>query len=179
MMCRVIICWNFLLVECCGMMCRVIIRWKLLLKKWCRNDVKDYYLLKTLEKWLCPIFFRLSKIVNVFFFFWTDEVYYERRGEMKEIYLKQNTAQQFKTGAWLQSNLGHNSSSIHLFVPTNQSAATEAHIMELQNTVKEALNALYHHPDDAVRMQADRWLQDFQRTIDAWQVIIAEIAFFF
>ncbi|TYJ25889.1 hypothetical protein E1A91_A07G079800v1 [Gossypium mustelinum] len=42
--------------------------------------------------------------------------------------------------------------------------------MELQNTVKEALNALYHYPDDAVRMQADRWLQDFQRTIDAWQV---------
>ncbi|KAI8543531.1 hypothetical protein RHMOL_Rhmol08G0225800 [Rhododendron molle] len=42
--------------------------------------------------------------------------------------------------------------------------------MELQNTVKEALNALYHHPDDAVRMQADRWLQEFQRTIDAWQV---------
>ncbi|KAL3528279.1 hypothetical protein ACH5RR_007601 [Cinchona calisaya] len=42
--------------------------------------------------------------------------------------------------------------------------------MELQNTVKEALNALYHHPDDAVRMQADRWLQNFQRTIDAWQV---------
>ncbi|XP_021292481.1 transportin MOS14 [Herrania umbratica] len=42
--------------------------------------------------------------------------------------------------------------------------------MELQSTVKEALNALYHHPDDAVRMQADRWLQDFQRTIDAWQV---------
>lgn len=50
--------------------------------------------------------------------------------------------------------------------------------MELQNTVKEALNALYHHPDDAVRMQADRWLQDFQRTIDAWQVIIAEFAVF-
>lgn len=43
--------------------------------------------------------------------------------------------------------------------------------MELQNTVKEALNALYHHPDDAVRMQADRWLQDFQHTIDAWQVL--------
>ncbi|KAL8141960.1 hypothetical protein V2J09_014992 [Rumex salicifolius] len=42
--------------------------------------------------------------------------------------------------------------------------------VELQNTVKEALNALYHHPDDSVRMQADRWLQDFQRTIDAWQV---------
>lgn len=43
--------------------------------------------------------------------------------------------------------------------------------MELQNTVKEALNALYHHPDDTVRMQADRWLQDFQRTLDAWQVL--------
>ncbi|XP_021887259.1 transportin MOS14-like isoform X2 [Carica papaya] len=42
--------------------------------------------------------------------------------------------------------------------------------MEHQNTVKEALNALYHHPDDAVRMQADRWLQNFQRTLDAWQV---------
>lgn len=42
--------------------------------------------------------------------------------------------------------------------------------MELQNTVKEALNVLYHHPDDAVRVQADGWLQDFQHTIDAWQV---------
>ncbi|KAI4326671.1 hypothetical protein MLD38_031959 [Melastoma candidum] len=42
--------------------------------------------------------------------------------------------------------------------------------MELQNAVKEALNALYHHPDDGVRMQADRWLQGFQHTIDAWQV---------
>lgn len=43
--------------------------------------------------------------------------------------------------------------------------------MELQNTVKEALNALYHHPDDTVRMQADRYLQEFQRTLDAWQVL--------
>ncbi|KAL9688454.1 hypothetical protein QQ045_032875 [Rhodiola kirilowii] len=42
--------------------------------------------------------------------------------------------------------------------------------MDLQNAVKDALKALYHHPDDAVRMQADRWLQEFQRTIDAWQV---------
>ncbi|XP_073000686.1 transportin MOS14 [Typha latifolia] len=42
--------------------------------------------------------------------------------------------------------------------------------MDLQNTVKEALNALYHHPDDAVRVRADRWLQEFQHTIDAWQV---------
>lgn len=43
--------------------------------------------------------------------------------------------------------------------------------MELQNTVKEALNALYHHPDDSIRARADRWLQDFQRTVDAWQVV--------
>uniref|UniRef100_A0A7N0U001 Uncharacterized protein n=1 Tax=Kalanchoe fedtschenkoi TaxID=63787 RepID=A0A7N0U001_KALFE len=42
--------------------------------------------------------------------------------------------------------------------------------MDLQSTVKQALTALYHHPEDAVRMDADRWLQDFQRTIDAWQV---------
>ncbi|KAJ4972453.1 hypothetical protein NE237_005627 [Protea cynaroides] len=42
--------------------------------------------------------------------------------------------------------------------------------MELQETVKKALHALYHHPDDAIRMQADRWLQNFQRTFDAWQV---------
>ncbi|KAF4349554.1 hypothetical protein F8388_012242 [Cannabis sativa] len=42
--------------------------------------------------------------------------------------------------------------------------------MDLQSSVKQALNALYHHPDAAVRMEADRWLQDFQRTLDAWQV---------
>ncbi|XP_047316788.1 transportin MOS14 [Impatiens glandulifera] len=42
--------------------------------------------------------------------------------------------------------------------------------MELQNAVKQALNALYHHPDDAVHIEADRWLQEFQRTLDAWQV---------
>ncbi|KAJ4851378.1 Transportin mos14 [Turnera subulata] len=42
--------------------------------------------------------------------------------------------------------------------------------MELQSLVTQALNTLYHHPDDAFRMQADRWLQGFQRTIDAWQV---------
>jgi hypothetical protein len=37
-------------------------------------------------------------------------------------------------------------------------------------TVKEALSALYHHPDDAIRTAADRWLQKFQHTLDAWQV---------
>nr|VDC95695.1 unnamed protein product [Brassica oleracea] len=41
--------------------------------------------------------------------------------------------------------------------------------MEHENAVKEALNALYHHPDDTVRAQADRWLQNFQGTLDAWQ----------
>lgn len=41
--------------------------------------------------------------------------------------------------------------------------------MELQAAVKEALNALYHHPDDTVRVEADRWLQKFQGTLDAWQ----------
>ncbi|XP_020519422.1 transportin MOS14 isoform X2 [Amborella trichopoda] len=41
---------------------------------------------------------------------------------------------------------------------------------ELQSTLKEALNALYHHPDPEVQRQAERWLQDFQRSIDAWQV---------
>ena len=39
--------------------------------------------------------------------------------------------------------------------------------------MKEALNALYHHPDNTLRMQADRWLQDFQRTLDAWQVLLS------
>lgn len=51
--------------------------------------------------------------------------------------------------------------------------------MDLQNTVKNALNALYHHEDDAVRMQADLWLQEFQRTIDAWQVQIFLFLFIF
>jgi hypothetical protein len=51
--------------------------------------------------------------------------------------------------------------------------------MDLQNTVKEALNALYHHPDDTVRMQADRYLQDFQRTLDAWQVLYSILSLLF
>lgn len=48
--------------------------------------------------------------------------------------------------------------------------------MEHEKAVKEALNALYHHPDDTVRVQADRWLQNFQGTLDAWQ---ASFLFFF
>ncbi|OEL21061.1 Transportin MOS14 [Dichanthelium oligosanthes] len=44
--------------------------------------------------------------------------------------------------------------------------------MEAQatETVKQALAALYHHPDDGIRTAADRWLQEFQHTLDAWQV---------
>ncbi|WVZ11658.1 hypothetical protein V8G54_016188 [Vigna mungo] len=56
------------------------------------------------------------------------------------------------------------------FVALSTNLTLSFQTMDLQNTVKEALNALYHHPDDAVRMQADRYLQDFQRTLDAWQV---------
>ncbi|KAL6883266.1 hypothetical protein ACP4OV_010680 [Aristida adscensionis] len=37
-------------------------------------------------------------------------------------------------------------------------------------TLKEALTALYHHPDATIRTAADRWLQEFQHTLDAWQV---------
>ncbi|XP_076926427.1 transportin MOS14-like [Bidens hawaiensis] len=42
--------------------------------------------------------------------------------------------------------------------------------MAHEKIVKDALNALYHHPDDAIRSQADHWLQNFQRTLVAWQV---------
>lgn len=50
-------------------------------------------------------------------------------------------------------------------------------------TVKEALAALYHHPDDTIRTAADRWLQKFQHTLDAWQVragvLLCSIRFMF
>ncbi|WMV37586.1 hypothetical protein MTR67_030971 [Solanum verrucosum] len=39
--------------------------------------------------------------------------------------------------------------------------------MKLHNIIKEALNPLYLNN---VHIQADQWLQDFQHTIDAWQV---------
>lgn len=45
--------------------------------------------------------------------------------------------------------------------------------MDHQNAVKEALNALYHHPQDEVRSKADEYLQGIQRSIDAWQVLYA------
>ncbi|KAK4730784.1 hypothetical protein R3W88_023772 [Solanum pinnatisectum] len=40
--------------------------------------------------------------------------------------------------------------------------------MELHNIVKKALNPSYLN---TVHIQADQWLQDFQRTIDAWQYL--------
>lgn len=95
--------------------------------------------------------------------------------------LTDNRHTQIQTAAWLHAKsvaqfiiVSSPSFPVYLCVyPPIDSLQREAEIMELQNTVKEALNALYHHPDDAVRMHADRWLQDFQRTIDAWQVISA------
>eukprot|EP00240_Pyramimonas_obovata_P002590 CAMPEP_0118943288 /NCGR_PEP_ID=MMETSP1169-20130426/38014_1 /TAXON_ID=36882 /ORGANISM="Pyramimonas obovata, Strain CCMP722" /LENGTH=723 /DNA_ID=CAMNT_0006888509 /DNA_START=206 /DNA_END=2373 /DNA_ORIENTATION=- len=36
--------------------------------------------------------------------------------------------------------------------------------------LKEALGALYHHPDGSVRRQANGWLEKFQQTPEAWQV---------
>lgn len=37
-------------------------------------------------------------------------------------------------------------------------------------TLKQALEALHRHPDADVRTQADRWLEEFQQTQEAWQV---------
>lgn len=35
-------------------------------------------------------------------------------------------------------------------------------------TVLQALESLYKNPDKAAKDQANRWLQDFQQTPDAW-----------
>ncbi|GLJ36877.1 hypothetical protein SUGI_0745270 [Cryptomeria japonica] len=42
--------------------------------------------------------------------------------------------------------------------------------MAYSQQVEAALRALYHHPDAPVRRDANKWLQDFQRSMDAWQV---------
>ncbi|CAM6095713.1 unnamed protein product [Calypogeia fissa] len=45
--------------------------------------------------------------------------------------------------------------------------------MEGQNSralLLEAVQALYHHPDPEIQKSAIRWLEDFQYTMDAWQV---------
>ena len=42
-------------------------------------------------------------------------------------------------------------------------------------TLPQALSALYHHPDPAVKDQASRWIQDFQTTQEAWNVTDAAL----
>lgn len=37
-------------------------------------------------------------------------------------------------------------------------------------TLLEALQALYHHPDPSIRNAANQWLDEFQHTMEAWQV---------
>ena len=37
-------------------------------------------------------------------------------------------------------------------------------------TLLEALQALYHHPDPQIRNAANQWLEEFQTTMEAWQV---------
>ncbi|KAH9299653.1 hypothetical protein KI387_031335, partial [Taxus chinensis] len=41
---------------------------------------------------------------------------------------------------------------------------------DIKTTLQDALRALYHHPDAPVRREANKWLQEFQRNIEAWQV---------
>ena len=36
--------------------------------------------------------------------------------------------------------------------------------------LEQALQALYHHADPAVKEQANRWLEQWQQSADAWQV---------
>ena len=43
---------------------------------------------------------------------------------------------------------------------------------DLKTTLQEALKALYHHPDQQIRKDTNRWLQEFQRNMEAWQVCI-------
>ncbi|KAG0561064.1 hypothetical protein KC19_9G034400 [Ceratodon purpureus] len=37
-------------------------------------------------------------------------------------------------------------------------------------TLLEALQALYHHPDPSIRNAANQWLDEFQHTMEAWQI---------
>ncbi|KAL3676845.1 hypothetical protein R1sor_026793 [Riccia sorocarpa] len=41
---------------------------------------------------------------------------------------------------------------------------------ESRAVLLEALQALYHHPDPSVRTAANQWLEQFQQTMEAWQV---------
>ena len=37
-----------------------------------------------------------------------------------------------------------------------------------RQTLLDAVQALYYHPDDAVKKQAGAWLEQWQRSLDAW-----------
>lgn len=39
-----------------------------------------------------------------------------------------------------------------------------------RGTLLEAVQALYHHPDPSIRNAANQWLDEFQHTMEAWQV---------
>ena len=39
-----------------------------------------------------------------------------------------------------------------------------------QQQLFEALQALYHHPDEKVKKQANEWLEAWQQAPEAWQV---------
>ncbi len=34
----------------------------------------------------------------------------------------------------------------------------------------QAIAALYHHPDDGVKKQADQWLEAWQQSVEAWSI---------
>ncbi len=40
--------------------------------------------------------------------------------------------------------------------------------MSTRQTLLDAVHALYHHPDDSVKKQANAWLEAWQRSLDAW-----------
>ena len=40
--------------------------------------------------------------------------------------------------------------------------------MSTRQTLLAAVQALYHHPDDNVKKQANAWLEAWQRSLDAW-----------
>jgi transportin-3 len=46
-----------------------------------------------------------------------------------------------------------------------------------RTTLLEAVQALYHHPDPSIRNAANQWLDEFQHTMEAWQVLEAKLGF--
>ena len=39
-----------------------------------------------------------------------------------------------------------------------------------QQHLLEAINALYNHPDEKVKKQADAWLEEWQQSVEAWSI---------